>query len=354
MKIPDRLASPLPSLAAMNVHRNASLLPYNTFGFDVPAEALVEAHSEEDVQAVAEDTLLPGPRRVLGGGSNVLLTAPVRGTTVLSRIPGIAVEREDETHCWLRAGAGVEWHSFVVHCIGQNLGGVENLALIWGTVGAAPIQNIGAYGVEAKETIASVRGWHWEERTFVELSTAECRFGYRDSIFKRELAGKIFITSVLFRLQKAPTTFNTAYGAIADELARAGHSSPSLRAVADAVIAIRQSKLPDPRQVGNAGSFFKNPTVLRAAYEALLARHPGLPSYPVDEERVKIPAGWLIETCGLKGYRDGAVGIHPRQALVLAHYGGGTGAQVWELSEMVLRRVHETFGIRLEREVQVW
>jgi UDP-N-acetylmuramate dehydrogenase len=278
----------------------------------------------------------------------------VVGTVVLNRIPGIAVEKEDDTHAWLRVGGGEEWHHFVMHCVTHDLGGVENLALIWGTVGAAPIQNIGAYGVEAKETIESVRGWHWEEKAFVELSTNECRFGYRDSIFKRELKDKIFITSVLFKLRKSPTEFNTGYGAIREELERTGHATPSLRAIAEAVIAIRSSKLPDPRWIGNAGSFFKNPTIPRAQYEALLAQSPGMPSYPVNDAQVKIPAGWLIEACGLKGHREGHVGVHEKQALVIANYGGATGSEVWALSEKVLRTVEEKFGITLEREVQVW
>lgn len=338
----------------MVFQRNASLLPYNTFGIDAAAEILVEAVSEDDVQAIADESALPAQKRILGGGSNVLITAPIPGTVVLNRIPGIAVEKEDEMHVRLRVGGGEEWHSFVMHCINHNLGGVENLALIWGTVGAAPIQNIGAYGVEAKETIESVRGWHWEEKTFVDFSAEECRFGYRDSIFKRALRDKIFITSVLFRLRKAPTEFNIGYGAIREELERAGHTAPSLRAVAEAVIAIRSSKLPDPRQIGNAGSFFKNPTVPRAQHEALLARHPAMPSYPVDETSVKIPAGWLIEQCGLKGFREGSVGVHQKQALVLANYGGAAGGDVWALSEKVLRAVEEKFGVALEREVQVW
>jgi UDP-N-acetylmuramate dehydrogenase len=314
----------------------------------------VEIRGEDDVKAVASDSALPGRKRVLGGGSNILLTAPVAGTVVLNRIPGITVEKEDNTHAWLRVGGGEEWHHFVMHCVTHDLGGVENLALIWGTVGAAPIQNIGAYGVEAKETIQSVRGWHWEEKAFVELSAAECHFGYRDSIFKRELKDKLFITSVLFKLRKSPTEFNTGYGAIREELEHTGHATPSLRAVAEAVIAIRSSKLPDPRWTGNAGSFFKNPTVPREQYEGLIVQFPGMPSYPVDDTQVKIPAGWLIEACGLKGHRDGHVGVHEKQALVIANYGGATGSEVWALSEKVLRTVEEKFGITLEREVQVW
>lgn len=338
----------------MVVQRNVSLLPYNTFGIDAPAEVMVEARTEEDVEAIAHERALPDKKRVLGGGSNILLTASIAGTVVLNRIPGIRTEKEDDTHAWLRIGGGEEWHRFVMHCVEANLGGIENLALIWGTVGAAPIQNIGAYGVEAKETIASVRGWHWEEKTFVEFTAAECRFGYRDSVFKQELKDKVFITSVVFKLRKTPTDFNTGYGAIREEMERTGHTTPSVRAVAEAVIAIRSSKLPDPRWIGNAGSFFKNPTLPRVLYEALLALHPSIPSYRVDDEQVKIPAGWLIEACGLKGHREGSVGVHEKQALVLANYGGASGAEVWALSEKVLHAVEEGFGIMLEREVQVW
>lgn len=338
----------------MVVQRNISLLPYNTFGIDAPAEVMVEARNEEDVEAIAHDRTLPTQKRVLGGGSNILLTASIAGAVILNRIPGISVEKEDDTHAWLRVGGGEEWHHFVMHCIAHNLGGVENLALIWGSVGAAPIQNIGAYGAEAKETIVGVRGWHWEEKTFIELSAEECHFGYRDSVFKRALKDKVFITSVLFKLRKSPTDFNIGYGAIREEMERTGHTAPSLRAVAEAVIAIRSSKLPDPRWIGNAGSFFKNPTVLRARYESLLAQHSSMPSYRVDDDQVKIPAGWLIEACGLKGYRAGPVGVHEKQALVLANYGGATGEEVWAMSEKVLHAVAEKFGIALEREVQVW
>ena len=351
---PAGAASHLPTFARMLVQHDISLLAYNTFGIDAPAEAMVEARSEEDVKQIAADRKLPARKRVLGGGSNILLTAPVAGLVVHNRISGITVEKEDDTHAWLRVGGGEEWHHFVMHSVSHNLGGIENLALIWGTVGAAPIQNIGAYGVEAKETIASVRAWHWEEKTFVDFSAEECCFGYRDSIFKRALKDKVFITSVLFRLRKGPTEFNTGYGAIREELDSAHHGVPSLRAVAEAVIAIRSSKLPDPRWIGNAGSFFKNPTVLRAEYEALLTKHPTMPSYTVDDAHVKIPAGWLIEACGLKGLREGAVGIHEKQALVLANYGGAEGREIWNLSEKVLQTVGNKFGITLEREVQVW
>jgi UDP-N-acetylmuramate dehydrogenase len=249
--------------------------------------------------------------------------------------------------------AGKVWHELVMYAIANGWAGIENLALIPGTVGASPIQNIGAYGVEAKETIDSVTAWHWEDRKFLNFQNSECRFGYRDSIFKHELKDRVFITSVTYRLNKKPV-FHTAYGAISEELQKMNVQELSIKAIAEAVIAIRSSKLPDPKQIGNAGSFFKNPTIDVAHFELLQLNYPNIPSYPAPGEMVKIPAGWLIEQCGLKGYRHGNTGVHARQALVLVNYGGATGNEVWQLSNEVIQSVKERFGVELEREVQVW
>jgi UDP-N-acetylmuramate dehydrogenase len=240
-----------------------------------------------------------------------------------------------------------------MYAIANDWAGVENLALIPGTVGAAPIQNIGAYGVEAKETIESVTAWHWEDKCFYTYSNFECTFGYRDSIFKHQLKDKVFITSVTFKLNKKPS-FNTTYGAIEQELQKMGVTELSIRAIADAVIAIRTSKLPDPKQIGNAGSFFKNPTIPITQFNNLKQQHPNIPSYPVDAQTVKVPAGWLIEQCGWKGYRRGDTGVHEKQALVLVNYGHAVGSEVWQLSGDILQSVEDKFGIVLEREVQVW
>ncbi len=340
----------------MNILRNVSLQAYNTFGIRATAECMAVVESVEDLAAIAGDASLPTARRVLGGGSNILLSTPVLpGLTVLARLRGIADEREDAAHVYLRAAARESWHDVVMHAVGRGLGGIENLALIWGTAGAAPIQNIGAYGAEVKNVIEEVEVWDWAERRSYKLSAGECGFGYRDSIFKRELKDRVVVTSILLRLSKCPVP-NTSYGAIADELRAAGaEERPSVADVAAAVVRIRQSKLPDPREVGNAGSFFKNPTISKADYEALQKEHPAIPSYPVaDPACVKVPAGWLIEQCGWKGRTVGAAGVHSRQALVLVNRGGATGEEIWALSRQVVESVQSRFGIRLAREVQVW
>lgn len=335
-----------------SIQKGASLRSLNTFGMDVTAEALIELSHPAQLAAIAADAQLPQPFHVLGGGSNVLLTQAVKGTVILNRIRGISVVQEDAEAVWLKAGAGEVWHDLVLHAIGNNLGGIENLALIPGTVGASPIQNIGAYGVEVKDTIAEVEAWDWEAGKLINFSNEACRFGYRDSIFKQELKGRVVVTAVIFRLSKQPV-LHTDYGAIRDELA-AMDVAPSVQSIAQAVINIRRSKLPDPAEIGNAGSFFKNPTIAQAQFDALRERFPTIPSYPAGEGRIKVPAGWLIEHCGWKGRRVGDAGVHARQALVLVNYGGASGADVWALSTAVLNSVEETFGIVLEREVQVW
>ncbi len=337
----------------MQVHQNISLKPYNTFGMDVPAEYFLELDDEGLLPGIAIDTLLPKAKRVLGGGSNVLLTKPVSGLVLLNRMKGIEKVKEDDVHVWLRVQAGEVWHELVMHAISNGWAGIENLALIPGTVGAAPMQNIGAYGVEVKETIELVTAWHWEEQMFVTYNNEECKFGYRDSLFKHALKDKVFITAVTFRLNKTPW-FNTSYGAIEHELQKMNVQELSIKAIADAVIAIRSSKLPNPKEIGNAGSFFKNPTIPLSQYEHLASIHPGIPSYPVDDAHVKVPAGWLIEQCKWKGYRNGDAGVHEKQALVLVNYNQAKGNDIWQLSTEIIASVEERYGIILEREVQVW
>ena len=334
----------------ISLSQNVSLRPYNTFDIDVPVEYFGELENAQDLPVLAAE--YPYKKRVLGGGSNVLLTAPVAGLVLRNRLKGITIFKEDDRYIWLEAQAGESWHGLVMHTVENGLGGLENLALIPGSVGASPIQNIGAYGAEVRETIVEVRAWNWEDRAFITLSNGDCRFGYRDSIFKHSLKDKLVVTSVIFRLDKTPA-LRTSYGAINDELQRMG-AEPSVATVAAAVIRIRQSKLPDPAVIGNAGSFFKNPTIPIAQYQALQVRFPSMPSYPVNSAEVKIPAGWLIESCGLKGYRKGDAGVHAKQALVLVNYGRATGNELWQLSSDVLTAVKEKFGIELEREVQVW
>ena len=332
------------------MQQNISLLPYNTFGIDVAAEYLA------DVAAIGElDEFAREQRKlhILGGGSNLLLTQDVTGIVLRNRLKGIKTVQEDEGNVWLEVSSGEIWHELVMHTVEKGWGGLENLALIPGTVGASPIQNIGAYGREAKETIESVNFWHWEDRSLATFQNGECHFGYRDSIFKNSYKDKAFITSVVFKLQKHPV-FNTSYGAIEQELEAMNVSELSVASIAQAVINIRSSKLPDPKKIGNAGSFFKNPAISKHVFEQLKHHNPGVPSYPFSDEMVKVPAGWLIEQCGWKGYRAGNVGVHAKQALVLVNYGHAKGNEIWQLSTDIVASVNERYGIILEREVQVW
>lgn len=334
----------------MHIQNNISLKPYNTFAIDVPAEHFTELRNVKDLAQITE---LPYHKHILGGGSNILLTKPVSGLVIQNKLKGITVEKEDKDNVWLNVQSGEIWHELVLHAVNNGWGGIENLALIPGTVGASPIQNIGAYGVEAKETIESVTFWYWKEKTFLTYSNRECAFGYRDSIFKHQLKDKVFITSVVFKLNKNPE-YNTSYGAVKQELDNMGVFELSAKAIAYAVMNIRNSKLPDPKQIGNAGSFFKNPTITRKQYELLHAKYDSIPSYPVSNDLIKIPAGWLIERCGWKGYKKGDIGVHVKQALVLVNYGNAKGSEIWKLSDDIVTTVKGEFNIVLEREVQVW
>ncbi len=334
----------------MHLQQHISLKPFNTFGIDVPAEYFLEL---DNGNLLPELTELSITKHILGGGSNILLTGPVKGLVLHNRLKGITRIKEDDTHVWLKAEAGELWHNLVLYAIDKGWGGIENLALIPGTVGAAPIQNIGAYGVEARETIASVTCWNWDEKTTITYNNRDCKFGYRDSIFKHDLKDKAFITSVVFKLTKQPG-FNTSYGAIEQELEELGVTELSVKAIAHAVINIRKSKLPDPAVIGNAGSFFKNPAITRIKFTELLQLFPNIPSYNVNDALVKVPAGWLIEQCGWKGYRKNDTGVHAKQALVLVNYGSARGGEIWKLSDEIVLSVRERFGIELEKEVQVW
>jgi len=330
---------------------NISLLPYNTFHLDETAAHFALLQEEAQLKEIAQ---LPAPLKILGGGSNILLSGPQQGTVLRNELKGISIEKEDADFVWLKVAAGENWHQTVLYTIARGYGGLENLSLIPGTVGASPIQNIGAYGVEVKDVIESVHFWHQQQETLQSLPAAQCDFGYRDSVFKKELKGKVIVTSVVFRLQKKPT-LHLDYGTIRQELeqmGRAGH--PSIKDVSEAVIRIRQSKLPDPAVIGNAGSFFKNP-VLEAAHAAQLqAQFPNMPHYAAGEGKVKVPAGWLIETAGWKGYREGETGVHARQALVLVNYGKAKGKDIRQLAARMIAAIQEKFGIALEMEVQVW
>jgi len=334
----------------MQLQQNISLKPYNTFGIDTPAEYFIELNDMDTLEEVTEMTQ---QKHILGGGSNILLTRPVRGLVIHNRLKGIEIEKEDSENIWLRVQSGEIWHDLVLYAIGNGWGGIENLALIPGTVGASPMQNIGAYGVEVKETIESIRFWYWKEKVQLNYKSRECNFGYRDSIFKHQLKDRVFITSVVYKLKKQPE-YNISYGALAHELEQMGVNELSVKAVAYAVMHIRTSKLPDPKITGNAGSFFKNPTIPREQFSVLRAKYHSIPSYRVNDALVKVPAGWLIEQCGWKGYRSGDTGVHIKQALVLVNYGNAKGIDIWNLSSEIISSVKERFGITLEREVQVW
>jgi UDP-N-acetylmuramate dehydrogenase len=289
---------------------------------------------------------------ILGGGSNILFTKDVQGWVLKNEIKGIRVVQEDEETVWVEAGAGEPWHGLVLHCIEQGWGGLENLSLIPGNTGASPMQNIGAYGVEIKDVFDSLEAWHLQDRAWVRFTGTDCRFGYRESVFKRALKDQFIIASVTYRLRKKPV-LHLEYGAIREELERAGVQEPTIKDVSDAVIRIRSSKLPDPARIGNAGRFFKNPEVGSDQFEALRLQWPGIVGYPLPGGHVKLAAGWLIEKAGWKGFRSGDAGCHDKQALVLVNYGHASGSAIYDLSENILQDVHTKFGVTLEREVNI-
>ena len=337
----------------MQVSENVLLKPYNTFGITARARYFAPFASENELLELVEGQRRGQlPQMILGGGSNILFTQDFNGWVLKNEIRGIEIVGEDNDHVYVKAGAGENWHGFVQHCIAQGLAGLENLSLIPGNVGASPMQNIGAYGVEIKDVFHELEALHLEDRRMVTFGNADCQFGYRESIFKKAYRRQFAILSVTYRLNKQPH-FNTSYGAINEELQRMGVQELSIRAVSQAVINIRSSKLPDPAQIGNAGSFFKNPTVSKEKYEALQVAFPKMVAYPVGEEQYKLAAGWLIEQCGWKGYRKGDAGVHAKQALVLVNYGHARGREIYDLSQEVLDSVEEKFGVLLEREVNV-
>lgn len=339
----------------LNIQSHVSLKPYNTFGIEASARYLVEISNEEDLQTVLQlSDYIDKPKLILGGGSNVLLCHDFSGLVVKVAIQGIDLIRDDETHVYVTAGAGVNWHELVVFCVERGYAGIENLSLIPGTVGAAPMQNIGAYGVELEQAFESLTAIHvltGEKRAFYR---ADCAFGYRESVFKRELKDQYIITNVTFKLDKHPT-FHTRYGAIQETLTEMGVTDEtlSIKAISQAVIRIRRSKLPDPAQIGNAGSFFKNPEIPKTQFDTLKNEHPEMPGYPIGDETVKVPAGWLIEQAGWKGYRSGDAGIHTKQALVLVNYGNATGNELIALAKQVQASVLTKFGITISPEVNI-
>jgi len=337
----------------MQEEHSISLKPYNTFGIDVQADKLVHIQTLEQLkELIRNGAFTSGPFLILGGGSNVLFTKDVKGLVVRNELKGIEQLKEDDSYVWVKAMGGEVWHEFVLWSIEHNFGGVENLSLIPGTVGAAPMQNIGAYGVEIKDTFDSLEAVDLKTGALKVFSQSDCKFGYRESTFKNEAKGSYFIVSVTFKLHKHPV-FNNSYGAIQQVLEQNGVKELSIKAISDAVIAIRSSKLPNPAVIGNAGSFFKNPEIDIAQFNTLKEQYPSMVGYPTSPGKIKVAAGWLIEQCGWKGKRVGNTGSHKDQALVLVNYGGVKGEEVYQLAETIKKSVADKFGIYIQTEVNI-
>ncbi len=349
----------------MQIQENIPLTAYNTFRIDVKARYFSTfSNTEELFELLTQDSrlsegILSDKSLILGGGSNILFTKNYEGIVLKNEIKGIQEISEDHEYVYVKAGAGENWHQFVLYCINHNWAGVENLSLIPGNVGAAPIQNIGAYGVELKEVFYYLEAFSLKEKKVFRFTLNDCEFGYRDSIFKKKYKNDFVILQVTFRLKKHPV-FNCSYGALKQELEKTGVKELSLKAISQAVIHIRSSKLPDPVKIPNAGSFFKNPVINKDQFSLLINQYPSMPNYPQPDGNIKLAAGWLIEQCGpenalsWKGYRKGDAGCHDKQALVLVNYGKASGKEIHELSEEILHSVKEKFGIELEREVNIF
>ncbi len=334
----------------MQIEKNKSLKKYNTFGIDALAESFIAIQSVEALQDVLK--INKKTPFILGGGSNMLLTNNIKGLVVHNSILGKKVEREFQHCVYVSAGGGENWHQFVLWTIKNKLGGIENLSLIPGRVGASPIQNIGAYGVELKDVFHKLEAVELATGKLHVFRKKDCEFGYRESIFKQKLKGKFCITKVYFKLLKNPK-INISYGAIQQTLANKKIKNPTIKDISNAVIEIRSSKLPDPAELGNSGSFFKNPEISNAHFKKLQKQFPHIVFYKLENGKIKVPAGWLIEQCGWKGKRVGNTGAHAKQALVLVNYGNATGKEIQNLSKKIMNSVEKKFGIRLKAEVNV-
>ena len=334
----------------MNIIQHQSLKNYNTFGIEARAKEFIAVDTIDSlIEVVASNKDL----FILGGGSNMLLTQDIEKLVVHVDLKGREIIEQNENFVIVKAQAGENWHEFVLWCISQDFGGIENLSLIPGNVGTTPIQNIGAYGVEIKDTLYSCEALNRKTLQIETFTNAQCQFDYRESVFKNELKEQYIITAVLFKLTKKDHAVSTTYGAIEAELSKQNIQNPSLKDISNAVIAIRQSKLPDPKELGNSGSFFKNPIISKEAYEKAKALHPDMPHYVVSKNSVKVPAGWLIEQAGFKGKRFGDAGVHKNQALVLVNYGTATGAELVALSQNIQQTILTQFGIAIEAEVNI-
>ncbi|MFZ4671063.1 MAG: UDP-N-acetylmuramate dehydrogenase [Flavobacterium sp.] len=336
----------------MNIQHNISLKKYNTFGIEAKAKEFVAVHSVSELKTILQENK-SNAKFILGGGSNMLLTKDIDALVIHIDLKGKKILKANDDFVWVESMAGENWHEFVLWTIDQNIGGLENMSLIPGNVGTTPVQNIGAYGTEIKDTFVSCEAINIATQEMKTFSTEECHFGYRESIFKHAVKDQFIITSVVFKLTKRNHKINTSYGDITKELEKQNVISPTLKDVSNAVIAIRHSKLPDPKELGNSGSFFKNPIITKTEFEKIHVLHPEMPHYIVSETEVKVPAGWLIEKAGFKGKRFGDAGIHKNQALVLVNYGHATGEEILNVSKDIQAKILKEFGIAIEAEVNV-
>ena len=337
----------------MQILNNISLKPYNTFGIDVNAKQFVSVKNIADLKAVfstnkIEDTF------ILGGGSNMLLTKDVDKLVIHLDLKGKTIISKTETEVFIESQAGENWHEFVLWTLNQDFGGLENLSLIPGNVGTSPIQNIGAYGIELKDNFYTCSALNLKTLELEQFNNADCKFGYRNSIFKQEAKGHYIITSVVFKLSAKNHTLHTNYGAITAQLEQNNITQPSIQDVSNAVIAIRESKLPNPKEIGNSGSFFKNPVISNTAFSKLQENFPNAPHYTVSDTEVKVPAGWLIETAGFKGKTFGNYGVHKKQALVLVNYSDAKGDDILKLSKLIQNTIYRIFNISIEAEVNIF
>ena len=336
----------------MAILNDFSLKNYNTFGIEAKAKQFVAVHSIPELKSILEQNKTQ-KKFVLGGGSNMLLTKNIEALVIHIDLKGKKILQEDADYVWVESQAGENWHEFVLWTIDQNFGGLENMSLIPGNVGTTPVQNIGAYGTEIKDTFVSCEAINIVTQEMRTFTKEECHFGYRESVFKNEVKDQYIIVSVIFKLTKRNHKINTSYGDITSELAKNNVTTPTLKDVSNAVIAIRKSKLPDPAELGNSGSFFKNPILLKTDFEPIHQKFPEMRFFDISETEVKVPAGWLIEQAGLKGKRFGDAGIHKNQALVLVNYGGATGQEILNVSKTVQDTVFNMFGIHIEAEVNI-
>ena len=333
----------------MVLKHNYCLQSLNTFGLSASAERFAIFKSINELQNLLKQ--ISDPVFILGGGSNILITQDIKGTVLKNEIKGISVIKEDEHEATIKVGGGIVWHDFVMWSIENNLGGIENLSLIPGSVGAAPMQNIGAYGTEIKSVFIELEAVKISNKKVYKFNNKDCQFNYRQSIFKGQLKGKYVICNVTFKLSKKPN-LNTSYGEIENEL-KIMNTPPSIKSISQAVINIRQRKLPNPKEIGNCGSFFKNPIISNVKFEFLKLKFPKIIGYPNGKDKTKVAAGWLIEQAGWKGYTNKGAGVHKNQALVLVNYGKAKGQDILKLSKDIQESIHNKFGIYLEAEVNI-